>query len=94
MFARTGWRCIALSQARCPVPPIVRSKTRFRPGEDQIHPLNSVRIYRENDAWYFDIREGTAPGLFRDQTRAKQALAVFLADACGTPPNPPAKLSF
>jgi hypothetical protein len=58
-----------------------------RLGEDQIHPFRSERIYRENDAWYFDTREGTAPGPFRDQKMAKQALAVFLAKACDALPS-------
>lgn len=57
-----------------------------RLGEDYIHPFRSKRIYRENDSWYFDTREGTAPGPFHDQTVAKQALAVFLAQACDALP--------
>jgi hypothetical protein len=57
-----------------------------RLGDDQIHPFRSERIYRENDSWYFDTREGTAPGPFQDQETAKQALAVFLAKACDALP--------
>lgn len=58
-----------------------------RLGEDGIHPFRSERIYRENDAWYFDTREGPAPGPFQDQAMAKQALAVFLAKACDALPT-------
>ena len=58
-----------------------------RLGEDRVHPFRSKRIYRENDAWYFDTREGTSPGPFHDQGVAKQALAVFLAEACDALPE-------
>jgi hypothetical protein len=57
-----------------------------RLGEEQVHPFRSERLYRENGSWYFDTREGTAPGPYEDQAMAKQALAVFLAQACDALP--------
>ena len=52
-----------------------------RLGENQIHPFRSQRVFHDNGAWYFDTREGTAAGPYGDPMEAKQALAVFLAQA-------------
>lgn len=52
-----------------------------RLGEEQIYPFRSQRVFHDNATWYFDKREGTAAGPYRDPAEAKNALAVFLAQA-------------
>ena len=50
-----------------------------RIGEDHNPPFRTRRLFAENGQWYFDTREGTQVGPYRDINEVKKALAVFLA---------------
>lgn len=43
-------------------------------------PYRSKRLYRANEYWYFDTREGTQFGPFKNPEEAKKALAFFIAE--------------
>ena len=58
-----------------------------RLGEQQSYPYRSQRFCSENGEWYFNTREGTLAGPYRNPAEAKQALAVFLAQAVHTLPS-------
>ena len=38
----------------------------------------SDRMYRENDSWFFNTREGNAVGPFRDELEAFTQLEVYI----------------
>jgi hypothetical protein len=50
-----------------------------RYGEEVRPPFRSQRLFSENGQWYFDTREGTQVGPYRDLREVKKALAVFTA---------------
>ena len=58
-----------------------------RLGEEQNYPFRSQRLSSENGEWFFNTREGTLSGPYRDPVEAKQALAVFLAQAVHALPS-------
>jgi len=45
----------------------------------QAPPFRNKRLHRVNGNWYFDSREGTQFGPYRNQADARNALAVYLA---------------
>lgn len=51
----------------------------LRYGEEGNPPFRSQRLFTENGQWYFDTREGTQVGPFRDINEVKKALAAFVA---------------
>lgn len=53
---------------------------RNRSGEQGRFPFRSERFYQENGQWYFQTREGTLIGPFKDMAEARKALAVFVAE--------------
>ncbi len=50
-----------------------------RYGEEGDPPFRTQRLFSENGLWYFETREGTQVGPYRDMREVKRALAVFLA---------------
>jgi hypothetical protein len=56
------------------------SSHRPRSGEQGKFPFRSERICFENGKWYFNTREGTLVGPFRDEAETRKALAVFVAE--------------
>jgi hypothetical protein len=48
-------------------------------GEDGHPPFRTERLFSENGQWYFDTREGSQVGPYRDLKAVKNALAVFIA---------------
>lgn len=48
-------------------------------GEEVNPPFRTQRLFTENGQWYFDTREGTQVGPYRDVSEVKMALAVFVA---------------
>ena len=48
-------------------------------GEEGNPPFRTRRLFTENGQWYFDTREGTQVGPYRDINEVKKALAVFVA---------------
>ena len=56
-----------------------------RYGEKTPPPFRSRRLYSANGQWFFDTRESEQFGPFRDQSEAKKALAVFVAQKLGDP---------
>lgn len=58
-----------------------------RLGEEQSYPFRSQRLSNENGEWFFNTREGTLAGPYRNPVEAKQALAVFLAQAVHALPS-------
>ena len=50
-----------------------------RCGEQSHPPFRSRRLYSVNGQWFFDTRESEQFGPYRDQSEAKKALAIFVA---------------
>ncbi len=50
-----------------------------RYGEEGDPPFRTQRLFSENGQWYFETREGTQVGPYRDRQEVKKALAVFIA---------------
>jgi len=50
-----------------------------RYGEVGEPPFRTQRLFSENGQWYFETREGTQVGPYRDRQEVKKALAVFIA---------------
>ena len=55
--------------------------------DEQRYPFRSQRLCNENGEWYFNTREGKLLGPYREPSEAKQALAVFLAQAVHALPS-------
>jgi hypothetical protein len=51
----------------------------LRFGEVGNQPYRTQRLFTENGQWYFDTREGSQVGPFRDINEVKKALATFVA---------------
>jgi len=50
-----------------------------RYGEQSPPPFRNRRFYSVNGRWFFDTREREQFGPYRDQSEAKKALAIFVA---------------
>ena len=80
-------------RARCPIRQVTnaygirRMPTNRYDDSDPVARMRSQRVYRQQDGWYFDSREGPQFGPFAHQREAENALAVFVAQHAHERPN-------
>ncbi|MDX1733569.1 MAG: DUF6316 family protein [Halioglobus sp.] len=60
-----------------------------RSDNDSAAASRSPRMYQQDDSWFFNTREGTAAGPFKDKLEASTQLEVYIrmADSGLLPPR-------